>query len=229
MKRRKGKMSSSTVKRLAIIPARGGSKRIPRKNIKDFLGEPIIVRVLKEVAASELFSAIHVSTEDSEIATVAEMIGFPPPFLRSPELATDEIPLRDVLIDVVKKYQVMGQQFETIVLIFATAVLIDHKILQDAIRVFEEGNRDSQLLSIAAFPVPLNRALVLGEDNSLQPLQLDNSSNVAYFDTGDFVIYSEKIIFENTPQAKRKGYVIPRSLTVGSSLYFIAARNMKDL
>lgn len=208
-------MSAGTVKRLAIVPARGGSKRIPRKNIRPFLGEPIIVRVLREIAASELFSSIHVSTDDVEIADIAASAGFPPAFMRPVELATDDVPLRDVLIDVVENYQRGGQRFETIALIFATAVLIDRDILIDAIRVFEQGRRDAQLLSVAALPVPIHRALIRDENDFLHTVHCDVSpEQSAYFETGDFVIYSEEEVFRNSAHSKRRGFVLPPWLAV---------------
>ena len=116
-------------KRLAIIPVRGGSKRIIRKNVKPFLGKPIILMVLDQVSASNLFTEIHVSTEDKEISELVSKAGYQPRFSRDASLAGDETPLSDVLKSVLKEYHKIGESFETIALIFATAVLIDHHVL----------------------------------------------------------------------------------------------------
>ena len=191
-------------KRLAIIPARGGSKRIIRKNIKTFLGKPIILRVLDQVSASNLFTEIHVSTEDKEISGLVSKAGYQPRFSRDASLAGDETPLSDVLKSVLKEYHKIRESFETIALVFATAVLIDHHVLERAMEEFDKGDTSVQLLSVAKYPAPIEKAMRMGSDNKLFPANLksialqSNNLSEAYFETGDFVIYDIQSILQNS-------------------------------
>jgi pseudaminic acid cytidylyltransferase len=96
------------MKRLAIIPARGGSKRIPKKNIKPFLGKPIIAYSIEAALTSGLFDEVMVSTEDEEIAEIARRFGAKVPFLRSAKNADDFATTADVLLEVLETYQHQG-------------------------------------------------------------------------------------------------------------------------
>ena len=93
------------MKRIAIIPARSGSKRIHKKNIKDFCGRPIIAYVLDALKDSNLFDVIHVSTDNQEIAGVVKDLGFPVDFIRSQKLSDDYTPIMPVLKWVVEQYK----------------------------------------------------------------------------------------------------------------------------
>jgi len=202
-------------KRLAIIPARGGSKRIRRKNIKPFLGKPIILRVLDQVSASNLFTEIHVSTEDKEISGLVSKAGYQPRFSRDASLAGDETPLSDVLKSVLKEYHKFGESFDTIALVFATAVLIDHHVLEKAMKEFEMGDTKVQLLSVTKYPVPIEKAMRVGQDNTLEPVNLKSISIPSYnlpeslFETGDFVIYDEEGLMCNSPHSLKRGFRLP--------------------
>jgi len=202
-------------KRLAIIPARGGSKRIIRKNIKTFLGKPIILRVLDQVSASNLFTEIHVSTEDKEISEIVSKAGYQPRFFRDSYLAGDETPLSDVLKSVLKEYHKIGESFKTIALIFATAVLIDHHVLKKAMEEFEKGDTSVQLLSVTKYPAPIEKAMRLGSDQKLLPVNLEiislqsNNLSEAYFETGDFVIYDEESLMDNSQHSLKRGFPLP--------------------
>jgi pseudaminic acid cytidylyltransferase len=207
-------------KRLAIIPARGGSKRIPRKNIKPFLGKPIILRVLEEVTASNLFTEIHVSTEDDEIAELVSNAGYPPRFGRDSSLAGDETPLSEVLKAVVKEYHRSGESFDTIALIFATAVLVDQHVLKKAMETFEMGDTSVQLLSVTKYPTPIEKAMRMGQDNNLDPINSESislpSNNLpeAWYETGDFVIYNEQTLMDNSPSSIKRGFGLQSWLSV---------------
>ena len=207
-------------KRLAIIPARGGSKRIPRKNIKPFLGKPIILRVLEEVAASNLFTEIHVSTEDAEIAELVSNAGYPPRFFRDFSLAGDETPLSEVLKAVVKEYHRLGESFDTIALIFATAVLIDYHVYKKAMEEFEMGDTSVQLLSVTKFPTPIEKAMRMGQDHHLDPINREfmhlpsNNLPEAWYETGDFVIYDEQGLMCNSPSSTKRGFELQSWLSV---------------
>src|SRR5690606_11985334 len=107
---------------LAIIPARGGSKRIPRKNIKEFLGKPIIAYSIEAAFKSGLFNEIMVSTDDQEIKQVALQYGAQVPFLRSEKNADDFAPTIDVITEVLESYQnQFGRQFDFVCCLYPTA------------------------------------------------------------------------------------------------------------
>ena len=97
---------------IAIITARGGSKRIPRKNIKDFCGMPIIAYSIKAALESGIFDHVMVSTDDEEIAQIAREYGAEVPFMRSAKTASDFATTRDVLEEVLQKYAEMGESIE---------------------------------------------------------------------------------------------------------------------
>ena len=208
-------MGNIEKKRLAIIPARGGSKRIIRKNVKLFLGEPIILRVLEQVSTSNLFSEIHVSTEDKEISELVSKAGYQPVFSRDAHLAGDETPLSDVLKSVLKEYHKIGESFDTIALIFATAVLIDHHVLKMAMEEFEKWDTSVQLLSVGKYPTPIEKAMRMGSDKKLFPANLESialpSNNIreTYFETGDFVIYDEDGLIRNNQHSPKRGFLLP--------------------
>jgi len=202
-------------RRLAIIPARGGSKRIPRKNIKPFYGRPIILRVLDEVSSSGLFDEIHVSTEDAEIGEVVSAAGFPPKFQRSQALSGDFVPLRDVLTSVVRQYKELGISFDTIAMIFATAVLLDRDTLASAINQFETGDTNVQMISVAKYPGPIEWAMRKDENGTLEPVNREKLSMRsqdlpdAWYETADFVLYNENGILSSSTCSKRRGFELP--------------------
>ena len=99
---------------ICIIPARGGSKRIPRKNIKDFLGKPIIAYSIEAALKSGLFDEVMVSTDDEEIAEVARQYGAAVPFMRSAHTASDFATTADVINEVLDSYSSKGKEFDTV-------------------------------------------------------------------------------------------------------------------
>ena len=140
------------MKRLAIIPARGGSKRIPRKNIKDFLGKPIIAYSIEAALDSELFDEVMVSTDDEEIAEIALNFGAKIPFLRSEESSNDDATLADVITEVLAKYRFLfNYQPSFFCTILSTAPFIKSSTLIDAYQIFSSTQADS-LISASSFP-----------------------------------------------------------------------------
>src|SRR5947207_11884930 len=119
-------------KRIAIIPARGGSKRIVNKNIRDFCGKPMVAHVLGTAKASGLFDVIHVSTESTTIRRIVEDLGFRVDFLRPIELADDQTPIMPVLKYVADTFASRGQVFDQVWLLMACAPLIDSRDLNEA-------------------------------------------------------------------------------------------------
>lgn len=144
---------------LAIIPARGGSKRIPRKNIKDFLGKPIIAYSIEAALECGLFDEVMVSTEDEEIAYIARQYGASLPFLRSAPNADDHATTLDVLKEVETKYrESLRRSFNYICCIYPTAPLINAAQLQEGFKLLKDGDRDA-VFPVVAFSYPVWRGL----------------------------------------------------------------------
>ena len=144
---------------VAIITARGGSKRIPRKNIRDFCGKPIISYSIKTALESNLFDDVMVSTEDIEIAVVAERYGAHVPFMRSVQNASDNASSEDVVLEVVSEYARRNVDIGIICCIYPTAPLISREILIKAHNQFVAQHADA-LLPVVQFSYPPQRALL---------------------------------------------------------------------
>ena len=112
------------MKNIAIIPARGGSKRIPRKNIKPFMGKPIIAYSIEAALQSGLFDEVMVSTDDEEIAGIACQYGAKVPFMRSEEMANDYASTEDVLKEVLENYRTCGIEFEPLLFLFKSYIKV---------------------------------------------------------------------------------------------------------
>ncbi len=144
--------------RLCIIPARGGSKRIPRKNIKNFLGKPIMAYSIESAINSGLFTEIMVSTDDSEIADIAKQYGAVVPFMRSKENANDHATTMQVLTEVIATYTTKGRSFDQFCCIYPTAPFVTAKTLRDAYGIFDRNNFDS-LFPVMKYSFPIQRSL----------------------------------------------------------------------
>jgi pseudaminic acid cytidylyltransferase len=179
---------------LAIITARGGSKRIPRKNIKSFLGKPIIQYSIEAAKASKLFDEIMVSTEDMEIASMAEKLGANVPFLRTLETANDYATTAEVLSEVLEKYREMGKIYENACCIYPTAPFITPEKLQNAYQLLIDNNADS-VIPVTNFSFPIWRSFKSDEgklsfnwpENALKRSQ---DLPLAYHDSGQFYFFN---------------------------------------
>jgi len=175
---------------LCIIPARGGSKRIPRKNIKDFLGKPIIAYSIEAAQKSGLFDEIMVSTDDPEIAEIAKRYGAKVPFLRSDEKANDFATLADVIDEVKIKYQAQHKSFDHICCILPTAPFVTVEQLKDALFLLNENDADS-VRPVVRFSYPIQRALKMshGKIELFEPEHQNTRSQdlePAFHDAGQF-------------------------------------------
>lgn len=189
---------------LAVIPARGGSKRIPRKNIRDFAGRPILAWPIAAARDSGLFDTVMVSTEDDEIAAVARDAGAEVPFLRSPATADDHSTLLDVLAEVVATYQARGQTFDTVCCLLATAALVTPDGLKRGHDLFRSGEFDS-VFPVVRFGSPIQRALrrdAAGHTAMLAPEHYASRSQdlePAFHDAGQFYWISAAACLAKTP------------------------------
>lgn len=142
---------------LAIITARGGSKRIPRKNIKDFMGKPMIAYAIDACKDSGIFDEIMVSTDDEEIATVAKSLGASVPFMRSAKNSDDYATTNDVLTEVLTQYKERGINPATICCIYPCVPFLDGEILRLAYDEFKSSGADG-LTPVVKFSFPIQRA-----------------------------------------------------------------------
>ena len=148
----------SKKKCVAIIPARGGSKRIPNKNIKDFFGKPIIYYTIKTLRNSNLFDNIFVSTDSEEIKETAEKYGAHVPFIRPKSLADDHTPTIPVLADAIKQLKNLGYKFDGICWMYAIAPLVTAKDLQSAYEVFNKlKSKKAYVPACTEFSFPVQR------------------------------------------------------------------------
>jgi len=150
------------MKTLAIITARGGSKRIPRKNIKEFCGKPIMAYSVEAAANSEAFDTVMISTEDVEIAEIGKKYGGEVPFYRSEETASDYATTTDVLMEVLEEYEKRGQHFDIACCIYPTAPFVTAKRLKEAVDTLAASDADT-LIPVVAFSYPPQRAMVIEE------------------------------------------------------------------
>ncbi len=146
------------MKNLCIIPARGGSKRIPRKNIRDFLGKPIIACSIEVALKSELFDEVMVSTDDKEIAEISKMFEAKVPFMRSKKTSTDFATTIDVIKEVIASYYKRGMEYDYACCIYPTAPLIKIEHLNDGFKRLTEENRDC-VFPVVPFSYPIWRGL----------------------------------------------------------------------
>lgn len=153
-------------KNLCIIPARGGSKRIPRKNIRPFKGKPIIAYSIIAAIESELFDEVMVSTDDLEIAEIAKCFGASVPFLRSEENSDDFATTADVLREVLYSYEREGKEYDYICCIYPTAPFVSSKRLIQGFEILKNG-ADS-VLPIFSFDYPIWRSFKVNEKECLE-------------------------------------------------------------
>jgi len=159
--------------RIAIIPARGGSKRIPRKNIKPFHGQPMIAYSIRAALASGVFDRVIVSTDDEEIAEVALGYGAEIPFLRPTDLANDHAGTGEVIIHALQWLEDAGQSYDAACCIYATAPFLDPERLQEGWACLQQpGKRFA--FSVTSYAFPIQRALRKTEDGSVEMFWPEN-------------------------------------------------------
>lgn len=176
---------------LAIIPARGGSKRIPKKNIKSFLGQPIINYSIAAAIQSGVFDKVIVSTDSEEIKSLAIKGGADVPFMRPKNLATDESSTAVVLSHAVKWFQNHGHKVEHFCCIYPTAPLLSPSFIRDGYNLIT-SEKVASVFSVATFPYPIQRALKLNRSGGLEMFwpehenSLSNYLEESYHDAGQF-------------------------------------------
>lgn len=151
---------------VCIITARGGSKRIPRKNVREFCGKPMLAYSVETAVASGIFDVVMVSTDDDEIADVARKYGAEVPFMRSEATSNDYATTADVLREVLSDYGKCGDEFDTMCCLYPTAPFVQVSELKEASAMIEAGA--SSVIPVTSFDFPPLRGFRVGEDGSLE-------------------------------------------------------------
>lgn len=205
-------------RRIAIIPARGGSKRIPQKNIIDFCGKPLIAHSISAAVTSRLFDKIHVSTDDEQIAEIASKHGADIDFMRPPELADDYTPLIPVIRWVLQEYLRQGNAFNEVCLLMPCAPLIESGDLVAAQKIFSASSRELPVIAVAEYPVPVEWAFGIGADGALDPREpgmfavRSQDLDKKYYDAGSFSYFPIDLLLQETftGDGKMLPYALPR-------------------
>lgn len=180
-------------KAIAIITARGGSKRIPKKNIKEFCGKPIIAYSIRAALDSGIFDEVMVSTDSEEIAEIARAYGAKVPFMRSAKTSDDFATTADVLMEVLERYEEMGRTFDVMSCIYPTAPFVTPQKLQSA---YDTLTKEQAVMAmpVVAFSYPPQRSYVLN-GNMLEMKWKENYNKRSqdlekmYHDAGQFYMY----------------------------------------
>lgn len=198
---------------VAVITARGGSKRIPRKNVKNFLGRPIIEYSIEAALQSGVFDEVMVSTDDAEIAEIARKAGAKVPFLRSEKTADDHTTTYEVLDEVLQCYQEAGKQFDYMCCIYPTAPFITKERLQEAMKVLEEKKADT-VYPVVRFSFPPQRAVVKNKEGYMEfnkpEYALTRSQDLEpwYHDAGQFYCVNIKEFWKQKKLIMKKTFGI---------------------
>lgn len=208
--------------KLVVIPARGGSKRIPGKNLLEFFGKSLLARAIEIAQDSGLFDVIHVSTDDPKISAAAAAAGQRPDFERAADLSDDITPVLPVLVSVVNRYADMGRQVEEVTLLYPCVPLLRADDLRAGYEIFTSGAQQDPVVAVGTLPIPRERAFQMNGDSLLVPadpegfLMRSQDLPESYQDAGAFVIFT---VDQLRAHAVGKGggyrpYVLPRERCV---------------
>lgn len=203
--------------KLAVIPARGGSKRIPRKNIKPFGGLPMIAWSIRAAIQSQCFDRIIVSTDDAEIGEVAKAHGAEVPFIRPPELSDDLTGTIPVIAHAIQWQNALGAAASQVCCIYATAPFVQASDLQRGLQVLQSTGAD-YAFSVTSYAFPIQRAIRITPEQGVQMFQPEHSNTrsqdleEAWHDAGQFYWGQAKAWLQHKPLFSRDAapVVLPR-------------------
>ena len=179
---------------VAVITARGGSKRIPRKNIKEFMGKPMLTYAVEAAVNSKVFDEVMVSTDDVEIAEIAKQFGAKVPFMRSEKTANDFATTADVLDEVISEYKKSGKTFDELCCIYPCVPFLTADVIKNAYEKFKTSGAD-RLTPVVKYSFPIQRAFKLNEQGLLEYREPENAPKRSqdlepmYHDVGMFYFY----------------------------------------
>lgn len=207
--KQKSRKGVGGMKRIAIITARGGSKRIPHKNIRVFCGKPILFYSIEAALKSGCFSTVMVSTDDENIANLAKEAGAEVPFFRSKETSGDFATTAQVMEEVLKEYEKREEYFDTACCIYPTAPFLTAEKLEKAVQILEEGKLDS-VMPVVEFSFPPLRGMIMEEGKlhykweEYSQMRSQDLEKI-YHDVGQFYVFNVeyfrrwgKLVGENT-------------------------------
>jgi N-acylneuraminate cytidylyltransferase len=205
------------LKRLAFIPARGGSKRIPKKAIAEFHGRPILAWPIAAAQQSALFDLIHVSSDDPAIRSAAEACGADASLQRPAELADDHTGILPVARWALQQLDARGERFDDVFILFPAAPLLEARELVEAYDLYLAHGRTRNLLSVARAPTFPEWLFRRDADGRLAPLQpggtfiRSQELSPAYYETGAFTIFSREYLLGDAPfdDSNYIGFEIP--------------------
>jgi len=195
---------------IAIIPARGGSKRIPRKNIKSFAGKPMIAYAIEAAQTCGLFAHVVVSTDDPEIAFAAREVGAEVPFVRPPELADDHTPTVPVIQQATAACESLGWVSEFICCIYPCVPFIQQHDVRAALQLLKNTPDADYSYPVTEFPSAIQRALKRFPDGRMAPLypeyELTRTQDLqpAYHDAGQFY-WGRRTAWQSNPRIHQCG------------------------
>jgi pseudaminic acid cytidylyltransferase len=205
--------------KLCVIPARGGSKRIPRKNIKKFFGQAMIGYSIKAALKSECFDQVVVSTDDTEIAEIAKFFGASVPFMRPDELANDYSGTVPVIKHAIEWFDDQGQSPSEVCCLYATAPFVKASTIRKAYEQMQSAQAD-YCFTVASFEFPIQRAIKVTAENRIEmlyPQHLETRSQdleESYHDAGQFYWGKAEAFKQQKPLFSKSAtpYILPRHL-----------------
>ena len=206
--------------RIAIIPARGGSKRIPRKNVKLFSGRPMISYAIQVAVDSELFDRIVVTTDDEEISEIAKRFGAEVPFMRPQHLADDLTATLPVVVDTIEKCHDLGWKFDMVCCVYPCVPLIQKQDLCNSLTRLNDSEANF-CFPVVEFVSPIQRALTMNAHGILSPFFPENELvrtqdfTSTFHDAGQFYWGSSLSWTSNSHiHSNAVGYPIPHWRTI---------------
>ena len=204
---------------ICVIPARGGSKRIPRKNIKNFFGQPMIAYSIKAALKSECFDKVIVSTDDQEIAEVAKSFGAEVPFMRPDELANDYAGTVPVIKHAIEWFDDQGQSPSEVCCLYATAPFVQADSIRKAYKKMKQEKVD-YCFTVTSFAFPIQRAIKITAENRIEmfyPEYFETRSQdleESYHDAGQFYWGKAEAFKQQKPLFSKSAtpYILPRHM-----------------
>jgi pseudaminic acid cytidylyltransferase len=204
---------------ICVIPARGGSKRIPRKNIKEFNGKPIIAYSIEAALESDCFDQVIVSTDDNEISEVAKRYGAYVPFIRPDELSNDYVGTIPVIKHAIEWMEGDSNHIENVCCLYATAPFVQSQIISKAFEKLQESNAD-YCLSVTSFAFPIQRAIKIVQGDKVDMFYPEHFNarsqdlEEAYHDAGQFYWGKAQAFIDELPLFSEvaTSYALPRYL-----------------
>jgi len=205
--------------KLCVIPARGGSKRIPRKNIRPFLGKPVIGYTIEAAVQSGIYDEVMVSTEDDEIAEISESFGAKVPYKRPADLADDHSTTADVILDVIDWYEKQGSQIEMVSFLYPANPFLTDLLLQEGFQQWSESSAP-YCLAISEFHSAPQRGVFLNSNGTMKAAFPENRNvrtqdiEPMFYDTGMFYFIDVNALREGLPlhSEASTAYILPRHL-----------------